>query len=106
MKLAFSEIDAPLKTKIPRRSSEHEPTNHSKVENPAEASFPDLEPAIVPDNFRRLDQDEVVARGDFVKDEVLGLQPWEGPAGFRANAFLKPIYRARKKNPPIDITMA
>jgi len=47
----------------------------------------------VPKCFRRLKWNEVVSRGDFVADEHQRLEPWEGPGGFRANAFLKPIYR-------------
>ena len=44
-------------------------------------------------HFRRLKPGEVVARGDFVANEQRGLEPWEGPGGFRAGAFVKPIYR-------------
>ena len=47
----------------------------------------------VPERFRRLKWNEVVCRGDFVADERLGLEPWEGPSGFRADAFVKTIYR-------------
>jgi hypothetical protein len=47
----------------------------------------------IPKRFRRLEWNEVVCRGDFVADERLGLEPWEGPSGFRADAFVKPIYR-------------
>lgn len=47
----------------------------------------------VPKDFRRLHSNEVVGRGDFVLDEHHGFEPWEGPGGFRANAFVKPIYR-------------
>jgi hypothetical protein len=49
-----------------------------------------------PRGFRRLKWDELVRRGDFVMDEHQGFDPWEGPSGFRADAFLKPIYRRRK----------
>ena len=47
----------------------------------------------IPKHFRRLKWNEVVSRGDFVADELRGFELWEGPGGFRANAFLKPIYR-------------
>jgi len=47
----------------------------------------------VPKRFRRLKWNEVVSCGDFVADEHRGFEPWEGPGGFRASAFLKPIYR-------------
>jgi hypothetical protein len=47
----------------------------------------------VPKRFRRLKWNEVVSRGDFVVNDPRGFEPWEGPGGFRANAFVKPIYR-------------
>ena len=47
----------------------------------------------VPQRLRRLKWNEVVSCGDFVADEHRGFELWEGPGGFRANAFLKPIYR-------------
>jgi hypothetical protein len=50
----------------------------------------------VPKRFRRLKWNEVVGRGDFVGDEVKGFEPWEGPGGFRADTFVRPIYRAMK----------
>jgi hypothetical protein len=43
--------------------------------------------------FRRLKTNELVGRGDFVADPHLGFKPWEGPTGFRADSFVKPIYR-------------
>jgi hypothetical protein len=51
--------------------------------------------AAAPDggSLRRLKWDEVVSRGDFVADGERGFAPWEGPGGFRADAFVKPIYR-------------
>jgi hypothetical protein len=49
--------------------------------------------AVVPKNFRRLRANELVSVGDFVSDERRGLEPWEGPNGFRADAFVKAIYR-------------
>ena len=48
------------------------------------------------ERFRRLKRNEVVSHGDFVADERLGLQPWEGPGGFRADAFVRPIYRRKE----------
>jgi hypothetical protein len=47
----------------------------------------------IPKRFRRLKWDELVSRGDFVVDERLEYKPWEGPNGFRADSFVKPIYR-------------
>jgi len=52
--------------------------------------------ASVSERFRRLKRNEVVGHGDFVADERLGLQPWEGPGGFRADAFVRPIYRRKE----------
>jgi hypothetical protein len=46
-----------------------------------------------PGSFRRLEGKEMVSRGDFVVDEFRGFEPWDGPGGFRADAFVKPIYR-------------
>jgi hypothetical protein len=46
--------------------------------------------------LRRLKWNELVSRGDFVMDEHQDFEPWEGPSGFRADSFLKPIYRMRK----------
>ena len=48
-----------------------------------------------PKQLRRLNRDEVVSRGDIVRDERRGLKPWEGPGGFRADSFVNPIYRSR-----------
>jgi hypothetical protein len=47
----------------------------------------------VPKRFRRLKWNELVTLGDFVTDEHRKFEPWEGPSGFRADAFVKPIYR-------------
>ena len=44
-------------------------------------------------HFRRLRSNELVSRGDFVGDAQRGFELWEGPGGFRADAFLQPIYR-------------
>jgi hypothetical protein len=50
-------------------------------------------PVKVPKNFRRLKCHEVVNRGDYVESERQGFETWEGPGGFRADTFVKPIYR-------------
>ena len=47
----------------------------------------------VPERFRRLKWNEVVRHGDFIADEHLGLELWEGPGGFQADTFVKTIYR-------------
>jgi hypothetical protein len=55
-----------------------------------------VEPSInphVPKNLRRLKSHELVSVGDFVADEHRGFELWEGPSGFRADSFVKAIYR-------------
>ena len=52
--------------------------------------------ARVPSHFRRLKWNEVVWTGDFVADERLELHSWEGPSGFRAGSFTRPIYRQKE----------
>ena len=49
--------------------------------------------AVAPKRLRRLKWNELVRRGDFVEDGRRGFEPWDGPAGFRADAFVKNIYR-------------
>ena len=49
--------------------------------------------AIVPECLRRLKWNELVRRGDFVEDGRDGFEPWVGPSGFRADAFVKQIDR-------------
>ena len=62
-----------------------------------------VKPKIGPDlnggakNFRRLKWDELVVSGDFVVNENRVFELWEGPSGFRADAFLRPIYRQKKR---------
>jgi hypothetical protein len=46
-------------------------------------------------NFRRLKRGEVVTHGDWVADEQRGFEPWVGPGGFHADAFVNPIYRKK-----------
>jgi len=50
--------------------------------------------------FRRLKWSELVIAGDYVKAESLGFQPWEGPGGFRAGSFTKPVYRMKRTTIP------
>jgi hypothetical protein len=49
--------------------------------------------ARVPKRVRRLKPNELVSHGDFVGDGREGLALWVGPSGFRADSFVKPIYR-------------
>jgi len=46
-----------------------------------------------PDRFRRLKWNERVSLGDFVKNEHRRFELWQGPGGFQADSFVKPIYR-------------
>ena len=60
---------------------------------------PQLEPVAQADGakrFRRLKWNELVSHGDFISDGNRGFEPWDGPTGFRADAFVKPIYRREK----------
>jgi hypothetical protein len=45
------------------------------------------------EHLRLLKWHERVRRGDFVTDGSQGFELWEGPSGFRADAFVKQIYR-------------
>ena len=65
-----------------------QPNRHSRTVEPEAPTR-----ASVPERFRRLKWNEVVWSCDFVADERLGLQPLEGPSGFRAGSFARPIYR-------------
>lgn len=62
-------------------------------------------PAQIAASFRRLAWNELVRRGDFIEDGRQGFEPWEGPSGFRADAFVKQIYR-RLKSVPAGILKA
>ena len=44
-------------------------------------------------DYRLLNWNEVVCKGDFVSDGSNGFELWEGPSGFRADAFTKEIFR-------------
>jgi hypothetical protein len=52
-----------------------------------------------PKRFRRLKWNELVSRGDFIVDAHRKFEPWEGPSGFRADAFVKSIYRRDGSRP-------
>lgn len=55
-----------------------------------------IAPASGPENFRRLKWNEQVRRGDFVEDGKQGFELWAGMVGFRADTFVKTIYRRQK----------
>jgi len=47
-------------------------------------------------HFRRLKPREQVWVGDYVKSASGGFEPWDGPGGFSAQYFAKPVYRLRR----------
>ena len=55
--------------------------------------------AIAPDCLRPLKWNELVKPGDLVEDGRDGFEPWVGPSGFRADAFVKQIYRQPGRRP-------
>ena len=55
--------------------------------------------ALAAEGLRPLKWNERVQRGDFVADGNQGFEPWEGPSGFRADAFIKTIYRRNNHRP-------
>ena len=55
---------------------------------------------VIPGRLRPLKWNELVRRGDFVKNDHQGFEPWEGPGGFRAAAFVKKIYRQLSPRSP------
>jgi len=59
-------------------------------------------PPVVLKHLRPLKWNERVQRGDFVDDGRQGFAPWEGPSGFRADAFVKQIYRRLGHHPTED----
>lgn len=67
---------------IPEPDSNPQPITAPKVEGP--------------EHFRRLKWDEQVRRGDFVEDGKQGFELWAGMVGFRADTFVKTIYRRKK----------
>ena len=70
-----------------------EPDALSRFEGEGGPAAPSLARVDIPTRLRRLRRNELVSRGDFVADPQRGFEPWEGPGGFRADAFVKPIYR-------------
>ncbi len=52
----------------------------------------------IPNRLRRLKSNELVCPGDFVANEGEKFELWEGPSGFLADSFIKPIYRENKSD--------
>jgi hypothetical protein len=48
-----------------------------------------------PAGFRRLESNEPVVFGDYVEKADGSFHLWEGPTGFRADTFLKQVYRIK-----------
>ena len=55
--------------------------------------------ALAAEGLRTLKWNERVQRGDLVADGRHGFEPWEGPSGFRADTFIKTIYRRNNRRP-------
>ena len=55
--------------------------------------------ALIPKSLRLLKWHERVRQGDFVAAGNKGFDPWGGPSGFRADAFVKQIYRRLERRP-------
>jgi len=46
--------------------------------------------------FRRLKPRERVWVGDYMKNPLGRYEPWDGPGGFSARYFAKPVYRLKR----------
>jgi hypothetical protein len=77
-----------LTTKIPRKACPAAPGRVPQTKQPKV-----VEKSSGPKRFRRLRWNELVSIGDFVTNEQRQFEPWVGPGGFRADMFVKPIYR-------------
>jgi hypothetical protein len=87
-----------LPHKIQKYTAENKLVVKTMITNQACFAKPEIStPAKVPKDFRRLNCKELVKRGDYVKTERQGFEPWEGPGGFRADTFEKPIYRQQAR---------
>ena len=51
---------------------------------------------VVRAKLRLLKWNELPRRGDLVEDGRNGFEPWVGPTGFRADAYVKQIFRLLK----------
>jgi hypothetical protein len=56
-------------------------------------------PVDEPKRYRRLEFNELVSVGDFVKGKDDAFEPWDGPRGFQAGSFVEPIYRQESRRP-------
>jgi hypothetical protein len=62
----------------------------------------ETDPSMLPvllEHLRLLKWHERVRRGDFVANEHHEFELWEGPPGFRADSFVKQIYRRLARRP-------
>lgn len=51
-------------------------------------------------NLRLLKWNEVAVAGDFTTDGGQGFELWDGPSGFQAGSFVRPIYRRHHQPTP------
>ncbi len=51
-------------------------------------------------SLRRLKWNEVAAIGDFTANGLKGFELWDGPTGFQAGSFVRPIYRRHDQPSP------
>ena len=54
---------------------------------------------VTPKSWRLLKPSEFVRRGDFMVNDAAGVELLEGSAGFRADSFVKQIYRQLGRAP-------
>lgn len=57
------------------------------------ASEPAISTPMTAASLRRLKWNEVAVVGDFTTNNLNGFELWDGPAGFQAGSFVRPIYR-------------
>ena len=82
--------------------------HHGRVVNGATEPTHQTDEPITPattgdlERYRRLKWNELVRHGDFVANGGQILELWEGPNGFRADAYVKPIYRRQQRRPTGD----
>lgn len=73
---------------------------NSDIETEADKAEAGASPeSLLAAGLRLLAWNELVRKGDFVADGYDGFTPWDGPPGFRADAFVKPTYRLGTTKP-------
>jgi hypothetical protein len=79
----------------PKPISSLMPTLVEQTESLAGEPSPAPVPTDEPTGLRRLRFNELVRTGDLVLNAQLEFEPWEGPNGFRADSFVRAIYRRK-----------